>query len=156
MPHPLQFPLHEVKETGLQSIEVKVAGQRFPGAVDDGELLGNLTVKGIISKQDDEAAFDGSVSGTWRIECTRCLVPVEGKFSGQVEACGPIDAGPLDISDDVRQAIVLAQPLKMLCRPDCKGLCQVCRKNRNTTDCGHKEEPPSQGRTRLIPRPDKG
>lgn len=156
MAQSLAFPLTEVKETGLVNIEVKVPSTSFPETVEEGELVGDLTVKGIISRQDDDAAFDGTVSGIWRIECTRCLVPVEGKFTGQVESRASIDGGPLDVSDDVRQAIVLAQPLKILCRPDCKGLCQVCRKNRNTTDCGHKEEPPSQGRTRLIPKPDKG
>lgn len=156
MSEPLRFPLTEVKETGILNIEVTVPASAFPDMVDDGELVGELTVKGVLTRQEDEAAFDGTVAGEWRVECTRCLIPVDGKFSGPVETRGSIDAGPLDVADDVRQAIVLAQPLKTLCRPDCKGLCQVCRKNRNLADCGHADEGPSLGRTRLIPRPDKG
>lgn len=151
MAQPLSFPLTEVKESGLENIDVSVPGEDFPDAVTDGELIGQVRVKGILSKQEDEAAFDGSVTGRWKVECTRCLTPVEGSFSGTVEARGSIDGGPLDVSDDVRQAIALAQPMKTLCKPDCKGLCQVCRKNLNTTDCGHGQSGPSQGRIRLIP-----
>lgn len=151
MGQPLSFPLTEVKESGLENIDVTVPGSLFPDAVTDGGLVGDVRVKGILTKQDDEAAFDGSATGRWKVECTRCLTMVEGSFSGQVESRGSIDAGPLDVSDDVRQAIALAQPMKTLCKPDCKGLCQVCRKNLNTTDCGHDQSGPSQGRIRLIP-----
>ena len=152
----LKFPLTEVKESGLENIEVRVPSSLFPDAIDDGKLAGELLIKGLLTKQDDEAAFDGTVSGSWIIECTRCLIPVSGVFKGEVETRANIDAGPLDVTEDVRQAIVLAQPLKILCKPDCKGFCQTCRANRNTTDCGHDDKGPSMGRTRLIPRPDKG
>lgn len=151
MAEPLKLPLTAVKESGLENFEATVGNALFPECLEDGELIGDLHVKGILTKQEDEAAFDGTVRGRWRIECTRCLVPVEGEFKGEVEARGSIDGGPLDISDDVRQAIVLAHPLKVYCRPDCKGLCQVCRKNLNMAQCGHDQSGPSQGRIRLIP-----
>lgn len=156
MAEPLRFPLTEVKESGLENIEVRVPSSLFPDAIDDGKLAGELLVKGILTRQDDDAAFDGTVSGTWIIECTRCLSPVSGSFKGEVECRVNIDGGPMDATEDVRQAIVLAQPLKILCRPDCKGFCQTCRANKNLTQCGHTDEGPSMGRTRLIPRPDKG
>lgn len=151
MASPLSLPLTEVKETGLQNIEVTVPGTLFPDAVEGGELLGSLAVKGLLTKQDDEAAFDGTVQGRMRVECTRCLAPVETPFKNEVEARGSIDGGPLDVSDDVRQSIVLAQPTKIYCKADCKGLCQVCRKNLNEGACGHGQSGPSQGRIRLIP-----
>ncbi len=151
MPEALQFSLTEVKESGLENIEVKVPADLFPDTVDDGKLAGELTIKGLLTKQDDEAMFNGHVSGNWLIECTRCLVPVSGAFKGEVETVAPLDAGPIDLTEDVRQAIVLAQPLKILCRPDCKGMCQTCRANKNIKDCGHDSSGPSQGRIRLIP-----
>lgn len=154
--NPLRFPLTEVKESLLENIEVRVPSSLFPDVVDDGKLAGELTIKGLLTRQDDDAAFDGTVDGNWIIECTRCLIPVSGAFKGQVECRVNIDGGPMDVTEDVRQAIVLAQPLKFLCKPDCKGFCQTCRGNKNIKDCGHTDEGPSMGRTRLIPRPDKG
>jgi uncharacterized protein len=37
----------------------------------------------------------------------------------------------LDVSGWARDAVALALPDKILCRPDCAGLCPVCGKNRN-------------------------
>jgi uncharacterized protein len=153
----LLFPLTEVKEKGFLAVETTVPAGEFPDAVSDGQLVGPVTVKGSISRRDDEAVFDGSARGRWRIECTRCLVPTEGPFEAPLEHSVPIDGGPMDLSDEVRQAIILAQPMKFYCKPDCKGLCVVCRKNLNVADCGHKlPEPEASRRPRLTPRPDKG
>ena len=41
------------------------------------------------------------------------------------------DQNMIDISEDVRDLVVLAVPLKLLCREDCAGLCQRCGKNLN-------------------------
>jgi uncharacterized protein len=39
------------------------------------------------------------------------------------------------LDDVVREQILLAVPLKLTCRDDCKGLCPHCGKNRNNEDC---------------------
>jgi uncharacterized protein len=153
----LRFPLTEVKEKGFVAVDVVVPLAEFPETVADGELLSPVAVKGSISQQEEEAVFEGSARGRWRIECTRCLTPTEGEYDAAVELRAPIDGGPIDLADEVRQSIVLAQPMKIYCKPDCKGLCVVCHKNRNLADCGHKlPEPETSTRPRLTPRPDKG
>jgi uncharacterized protein len=45
----------------------------------------------------------------------------------------------IDISEDVRQFLLLTIPLKLLCSEDCKGLCPVCGINLNTDSCNCKE-----------------
>jgi uncharacterized protein len=39
------------------------------------------------------------------------------------------------LDDVVREQILLAVPLKLTCREDCKGLCPQCGKNRNLEEC---------------------
>lgn len=46
----------------------------------------------------------------------------------------------LDLAGVVREQILLAQPMKRLCREDCKGVCPTCGANRNLTRCGCPEE----------------
>jgi len=46
----------------------------------------------------------------------------------------------IDISEDIRQLILLSIPIKMLCSEKCKGLCPHCGKNLNLGDCGCKSE----------------
>jgi uncharacterized protein len=46
----------------------------------------------------------------------------------------------LDLSEAVRQHILLALPMKPICRQDCAGLCPVCGQNLNygTCNCAHR------------------
>lgn len=41
----------------------------------------------------------------------------------------------LDLSDLLREELLLFFPTKMLCKPDCKGLCCKCGKNLNDGPC---------------------
>ena len=162
MTPPFQFPLTQVKENGEESVRAQSPSEPFADALSEGELVGPVTLEGIIRAADDAALFDGAAKGNWRFECTRCLKPVDGAWNERIEAEAPIDGGPMDLTEDVRQAIGLAQPMKVVCKPDCKGLCPTCRKDRNVTDCGHAQALPDDTRAmkgvrpRLTPRPDKG
>ena len=49
--------------------------------------------------------------------------------------------GSLEVSDWARDAVVLALPEKILCRPDCAGLCPECGKNLNDEPHTHEETP---------------
>lgn len=41
----------------------------------------------------------------------------------------------VDVSDDVRQQVLLALPMKPVCSPECKGLCPKCGQNLNEGLC---------------------
>jgi uncharacterized protein len=85
--------------------------------------------------------------------CDRCLEPVDVPINGSVEAVylpseeakfesdestGEIGTfyydshgDFIDLEDRVVEAIVLEIPMKVLCKPDCKGLCPHCGINLN-------------------------
>ena len=46
----------------------------------------------------------------------------------------------IDITEDVRQTLLLAVPLKLLCTDECLGLCPTCGVNRNITTCDCRED----------------
>ncbi|MGZ4381838.1 MAG: YceD family protein [Gaiellaceae bacterium] len=84
--------------------------------------------------------------------CYRCLgdavleVPI---FAREYQAETPDDeelttqyitGANLDVSQWARDAVALALPNKILCRPDCAGLCGVCGKNLNEEPHTHEEE----------------
>jgi len=88
-----------------------------------------------------------------RIECVRCLDEFTQllsidfadlyNFSRQVtdesDLIVPED-GMLDMVPSIREEMLVAIPLKPLCRQDCKGLCPLCGENRNTVQCNHIQE----------------
>ena len=84
--------------------------------------------------------------------CVRCLddavleVPIAVR---EYQATSPDDeelttpyvvADQLDLSAWARDAVALALPDKILCRPECAGLCPVCGKNLNEEPHTHDEE----------------
>jgi uncharacterized protein len=86
--------------------------------------------------------------------CYRCLgdavleVPIEAR---EYQAAAPDDeqlqtpyivGDNLDLSQWGRDAVALALPDKILCRPDCAGLCGVCGKNLNDEPHTHDDEEP--------------
>lgn len=90
-----------------------------------------------------ESVVDGVlVSGTARAtvvgECVRCLDPLERRLEAgfqELYAYSAEDAGEddrtlegdlLDLEPVVRDAVVLALPLRPVCREDCPGLCPDC------------------------------
>lgn len=91
--------------------------------------------------------FDAHVSGP----CMRCLEQAEPRFTidarevsqpgGGDELSSPyVERDELDLRGWARDALALALPTKLLCQPDCAGLCPVCGENLNLTDSDHVHE----------------
>lgn len=89
-------------------------------------------------------------------ECARCLGPAELAVeidAREVDQPGTEDAelrspyvseGLLDVSAWLHDALRLALPEQVVCRPDCAGLCDVCGANLNDFAPGehrHEREP---------------
>jgi uncharacterized protein len=78
--------------------------------------------------------------------CQRCLDPaqtglevdareVEQASAGDEELRSPyVDGDQLDVARWAQDAIALALPSQILCRPDCAGLCPVCGESLNDAD----------------------
>jgi uncharacterized protein len=45
------------------------------------------------------------------------------------------DAVEIDITGDIRDALILALPVKSVCKPDCRGLCPQCGADLNKEGC---------------------
>jgi uncharacterized protein len=48
----------------------------------------------------------------------------------------PFDGRTIDLDPIVREQVLLALPVSVLCREDCKGLCAQCGQNLNEAECG--------------------
>ena len=91
--------------------------------------------------------FDASLEGP----CMRCLepaAPVLSVESREVSQPGAELSSPylkdeaLDLRAWARDALALALPTQVLCRPDCAGLCAECGVNLNQAGPEHRHEQP--------------
>jgi DUF177 domain-containing protein len=110
--------------------------------------LAELTVTRASSGTVLELALDVALEGP----CFRCLSDAELALSlrlreyeatrpeGEEERTEYLQDDRLDLSAWARDAIALALPEQILCRPDCAGLCPVCGKDLNVEPHEHVEE----------------
>lgn len=121
----------------------------------DVELLGNTL---------GEIRVRGHLNVTMEADCDRCLetarFPLESNFdlfyrpaphhghSGEEAAIdageaeiGFYEGGGLELSDILREHILLSLPMQRVCSDVCKGICPVCGQNRNQVDCGCEIKP---------------
>jgi len=99
---------------------------------------------------------EGRLSGVVALECARCLEPfvhevgadfvaefapkpqpgeTELALDGAEMDVAFFDGDVLDLGDLVREQLLLALPLRRVCREDCPGLCPVCGTKRNRDGC---------------------
>ena len=135
------------REIQLQPLEL--GGQRYLPVPD--KVPAELTITRASTGMVFELAFRIRLHGP----CFRCLddavldVPITAREyqasapEGDEELRTPyLEGERLDLSAWARDALALALPDKILCRPDCAGLCPVCGKNLNAEPHGHGEPEP--------------
>ena len=131
-----------------------------PGKIDFGfgiQQLEPLVVRGKAVLLETEIHISGSLKTTVETDCDRCLEvtrrPVAVDFdlyyvpiqtiarSEEVEISkDELDIGfyhghGMMLEDAVKEQVLLALPMKIICRPDCKGLCPECGQNWNLGKC---------------------
>lgn len=111
----------------------------------------------------DDIRLVGKLNGRFEVACARCLEPVEIQLSrsfdllyrplqsekGSDEVAineaeteiGYYAGEGMELEDSLREQVLLAVPIKTLCRYDCKGLCAVCGANRNQQLCQCDQRP---------------
>ncbi len=98
-----------------------------------------------------EVVVRGVIEGALARACRRCLEPVASSIEHAVtlvfvssDAPGFEDddgthvfhpGGEFDMSNAVREELILAVDQYVVCDPDCLGLCPTCGVNRNTDSC---------------------
>jgi uncharacterized protein len=90
--------------------------------------------------------FDATIEGP----CMRCLEPANPTYAvdsyevhqpgaGDADLLSPYMGDELDVEAWARDALALALPAQLTCRPDCAGLCPQCGANLNE-DPSHAHE----------------
>jgi uncharacterized protein len=105
-----------------------------------------------LEKTSRQISLSADVEAKARFRCDRCLEDFETTVASSFrsvyvwdDAGGddeeevhllPHDVNVVDLSEDVKEYLQLAVPLKTLCREECAGLCLSCGKNLNTMPSG--------------------
>lgn len=122
----------------LEEMEVLSDPVRF----DDIDVTGEFFCTG-----DHRVSLRAEAGATAVSRCSRCLEPVAAPVHATIDALYAKEPDPddpdlyrfegnaVELTDAVRDALLLELPLQFFCKPDCKGLCPVCGANLNHGTC---------------------
>ena len=125
-------------------------GEQFSEVVD---------VDAALQRNGRQLYLSATVRATGSFLCDRCAAPFTFPLSityqmyyvqdetdagnldpAEVQVIPP-GLSSIDLAEDVRQMVLLAVPLKLLCRDNCRGLCTSCGADLNTGPCACPPEP---------------
>ena len=144
-----------VRRYPVEAVRMEIADDVRLARPIEGEVRLSRTGRSIMARAHLTTAIEGY--------CSRCLqavvAPIDVEIEEEALPSIDIDTGlPLDRADEpdalrlddhheldlgepVREAISLAEPISLLCRPDCRGLCLVCGVDLNTvSDHDHPDD----------------
>ncbi len=135
--------LYEANELSLDDPEVRL--------VEPAQVSARVRLEG------KDAELQGKLLAKLEVVCGRCLQPVELPVSAEfherfvravswaaeeqheVQAedlnISVFDGEAIELDDVVREELLLAVPVNVLCREDCRGLCPICGVDRNISSC---------------------
>lgn len=100
-----------------------------------------------LTSVEDIINLDGFISTELKLSCSRCLdifnykvgVEIHERFSVNLDDKDDdiilIDSDVIDVTEVIKNNIIMALPIKKLCKDVCKGLCQHCGNNLNLSPC---------------------
>lgn len=133
----MKVKLSEIPEEGLTLSEHLDPAQM---RLDTPELkfTAPLDLTATFQRQREMAWVQVGITGQMQQICGRCLEPYERSYDSKFHLDYSIKGMlSLDITDEVRQEILLSYPIRFLCREDCLGLCPQCGANLNERSCHH-------------------
>lgn len=138
--------------TFSEGLDMAELGVSWPGLQFGKELQVSLVVARANHDLDVTVRFAGERQGN----CDRCLKPYRHEFTGVVRALGrrmsaahPLagqdgvvfhDGRRLDLTGELRQAVLIDIPIRNLCSDNCPGLCPSCGADREVEPCGCAED----------------
>lgn len=156
----LRIDVRELRERPLdREGKVDRPGEAWPDV--SGEFVGPVSLSyRATEERDGDIRVTGTLTGTLRLPCRRCLRPADERISVEFDALFRAEGGEstaeqpvypipgggviLDLTPMLREELLLSAPDWPLCRTDCRGLCPRCGvdRNRESCDCALEEPDP--------------
>ena len=147
----LVFNVKDLRHEDFKEYEALVPSEPLGLTCEEAQFINPLSCSvGLFRQGGDNIYMTADVDTTVLVECRRCINPFEVDITTTLDLLFSIgdessdsdedderyyDGETLDISEDIRRALVLEIPTWSLCSETCKGLCPECGTDLNTTEC---------------------
>ena len=127
---PEGLEINQDQDTALLELEIP-----------DVNFVSPLAISCKANKFGDIINVKGRFRARVKFRCSRCNENFSSEIKGEFERDYPLGTKDiLDITDGIREEVILAYPLVPLCKKSCKGLCPQCGQNLNKAKCSCRPE----------------
>ncbi len=149
----------DVKELAVHKLRIRKT--YAPGSIDfhsaEIKQIESLEVTATAELLEGQIRIDGTLETKIELVCARCLEPVveevsrtfdlfyaplpkdikhkEDRLKDDDTEIGFYEGTGLFLADVLKEQVLLALPLKVICQSDCRGLCPNCGANLNHEEC---------------------
>jgi uncharacterized protein len=149
----------DVKDLAVRKLRIR--RNYAPGSIDyhtaEIKQIEPLQVTATAELLDGQIRITGELETKIELVCARCLEPVvedvnrafdlfyrpvakdlkpkEDRLKDDDTEIGFFEGEGLFLADVLKEQVLLALPLKVICRSDCRGLCPSCGANLNHEEC---------------------
>ncbi len=132
----IKFPVRDVSSKGLE-IDQTIPMESIGLSAEELDLRSPLTVKAKVQRVDNQIIAHTKVRADYGYLCARCLEEFHEEHENEYHFDFELteDDEYIDLGEEIRQEMILANPAKVLCKKDCKGICPGCGVNLNLEKC---------------------
>jgi uncharacterized protein len=142
---------------GSKRVDIEIPADEIDLGSEGADLSQDVLLKADVRSTLGITTVEGTVKTQAEIACTRCLeaivvplrfdfvsrfvgadsfgTPGEHELHGEDLDYNAIEGEQIDLTEIVREQLLLNMPQQVFCREDCRGLCEKCAANRNLIDC---------------------
>ncbi|MDE0185731.1 MAG: DUF177 domain-containing protein [Candidatus Poribacteria bacterium] len=151
----LEFRVKDIHENTFDVHELPVSPTEIGLAVEEAQFVQPINGNIQLARRVNDVYVKADIAASIEVVCRRCTQTFESDVEAMIELqfypaekaehVEPLllDVGEryysgesIDLSDEVRQALLLEIPIWPLCLESCQGLCPHCGVDRNTAPCG--------------------
>lgn len=135
----MRIAVDRINEEGVR-LEEEIEASRWDMDSFDIKFVNKIHIICYFFKSGKEILVETKVLTHRLVTCSRCLSEVNQEVTQNFDFHYDINTlrEYLEMDEEIREAILLNYPMKVLCGPTCKGICPGCGSNLNYQECACK------------------
>ncbi len=132
----IRIAVRDIKSSGVD-IDQTVPASGIDLTEEEVDIRCNLHIKAHVYRADNTVMADTTLVADFGYLCARCLEDFHVVETREYEFDFEVDPSTeyVDVGEEVRQEIIMANPSRVLCKDDCQGICPKCGVNLNIEKC---------------------
>ena len=132
----IKISVRDIPASGLD-IDQSIPKEDIGLSSEEADIRSLLNVKAHLEKTNNFIIANTRIQAQFGYTCVRCLEELystqERSYKFDFEINPEIEF--IDLGEEIRQEIIMSNPVRVLCRKDCKGICPKCGVNLNIEQC---------------------